>query len=129
MPSVAMTTAETARPDPNPAGTARVDVIGAGLAPADPDPILAQTAYFSVYAAAEPGVMPRVLELFAKRGLVPSGWHSTASAGDRNHANGLAIEIEMRGLGSQTADYIAACLRQIAFVEAVSSSWHTAGRG
>ena len=31
---------------------------------------------FSVHAAAEPGVMPRVLELFAKRGLVPHKWQS-----------------------------------------------------
>ena len=75
-----------------------------------------QTAYFSVHARAEPGVMPRVLELFAKRGLVPSGWRSWVSGADRN---GLTIEIEMRGLGRDITDYIAACLRQIACVEAV----------
>jgi len=34
---------------------------------ADYDPSV--TACFSVHAHAEPGVMPRVLELFAKRGL------------------------------------------------------------
>ena len=38
---------------------------------------------FSVQARAEPGVMPRVLELFAKRGLVPQNWHSTGSVGSR----------------------------------------------
>ena len=37
--------------------------------------------------------MPRVLELFAKRGLVPSNWRSAVSGGDRA---GLTIEIEMR---------------------------------
>ena len=36
------------------------------------DDDLPATACFSVHARAEPGVMPRVLELFAKRGLVPS---------------------------------------------------------
>ena len=34
---------------------------------------------FSVQARAEPGVMPRVVELFAKRGLVPQRWHSAVS--------------------------------------------------
>ena len=79
---------------------------------------LPETAYFSVHAAAEPGVMPRVLELFAKRGLVPSEWRSTCSDADQA---GLSIEIEMCGLGRDTADYIAACLRQITFVQAVSA--------
>ena len=39
---------------------------------------LSETAYFFVHAQAEPGVMPRVLELFAKRGLVPSGYNMAA---------------------------------------------------
>ena len=77
---------------------------------------LFETAYFFVHAQAEPGAMPRVLELFAKRGLVPSGWHSTVSGADRA---GLTIEIQMRGLGREITDYIAACLRQIVSVEAV----------
>lgn len=80
---------------------------------------LLETAYFSVNALAEPGVMPRVLELFAKRGLVPSGWRSALSGADQA---GLAIEIEMQGLGRETADYIALCLQQIACVETVSTS-------
>ena len=54
------------------------------------------TACFSVHAHAEPGVMPRVLELFAKRGLVPSTWHSLRCGTDEGE---LAIEIQMRGLG------------------------------
>jgi hypothetical protein len=77
---------------------------------------LSETAYFSVHAAAEPGVMPRVLEHFAKRGLVPSLWRSALSGADQA---GLTIEIEMRGLGRETTGYIAACLRQIASVEVV----------
>ena len=43
------------------------------------DDHLPATACFSVQARAEPGVMPRVLELFAKRGLVPQRWHSAAA--------------------------------------------------
>ncbi len=87
---------------------------------------LRETAYFSVHAMAEPGVMPRVLELFAKRGLVPSGWRSVLSGADQT---GLAIEIEMRGLGREAADYIAACLKQIASVEAVSTFCRPLGAG
>ena len=71
------------------------------------------TVCFSVQAAAEPGVMPRVLELFAKRGLVPQKWHSTVSGA------ALAIDVQAGGLGRDTADYIAQCMRQIVGVEAV----------
>jgi acetolactate synthase small subunit len=80
---------------------------------------LSETAYFSVHAQAEPGVMPRVLELFAKRGLVPSNWRSAVSGAEQA---GLTIEIEMRGLGREITAYIAACLRQIAAVETVLTS-------
>ena len=48
-------------------------------AAAFPRPDREPTACFSVAAAAEPGVMPRVLELFAKRGLVPTHWCSRVS--------------------------------------------------
>lgn len=86
------------------------------VAAAVADPNFAKTAFFSVHARAEPGVMPRVLELFAKRGLVPSFWHSIVSGNDQAR---LSIEIRMSGLGRDLAEYIAACLRQIASVEAV----------
>jgi hypothetical protein len=74
---------------------------------------LPSTVAFSVQARAEPGVMPRVVELFAKRGLVPQRWHSTVSG------SALTIELQMGGLGRDLADYIARCMRQIAGVEAV----------
>lgn len=74
------------------------------------------TAYFSVHAGAEPGTMPRILEQFAKRGLVPSLWHSAVSGPDRAR---LTIEIEVGGLDDETAQYIAAYLRQIVSVDAV----------
>ena len=80
------------------------------------DDYLPATACFSVHARAEPGVMPRVLELFAKRGLVPSVWQSSTSGDDQAR---LTIDIQMRGLGRETIDYMAACLRQIVFVEVV----------
>ena len=83
---------------------------------------LSVTACFSVHAYADPGVMPRVLELFAKRGLVPSAMHSLTTGTDRSD---LTIDIQMRGLGRDAVDYIAACLRQITFVEVVLTSEKT----
>jgi len=85
---------------------------------------LTETAYFSVHAAAEPGVMPRVLEHFAKRGLVPSSWRSALSGADQAR---LTIEIQIGGLSRETTDYIAACLRQIASVEVVLTSCRSHG--
>jgi acetolactate synthase small subunit len=74
------------------------------------------TACFSVHAAAEPGVMPRVLGLFAKRGLVPTSWHSNAIGRE------LTIDIQVTGMGRDLAQYVAACLRQIADVDVVLTS-------
>lgn len=71
------------------------------------------TACFSVHAEAEPGVMPRVLALFAKRGLVPTSWHSRVNGAE------LTIDLQMKGLDGATASYIAACLRQVVSVMTV----------
>ena len=74
------------------------------------------TVCFSVQARAEPGVMPRVVELFAKRGLVPQKWHSTAAG------PALTIEVQMSGLGPDLTGYIARSMRQIVGVESVLTS-------
>jgi len=66
------------------------------------------TACFSVTAEVEPGVMPRVLELFAKRGLVPSLWHSKVTP-----TGELTIDLQMDGMEATLARQIAANLRQI----------------
>lgn len=76
---------------------------------ADPKPV----AVFSVTAQPSPGVMPRVLELFAKRGLVPTHWQSTVNGAE------LAIDIRMQGMEQSLADYIGRCLRQIHLVDRV----------
>ena len=68
---------------------------------------------FSIRALAEPGIMPRVLELFAKRGLVPQRWNSAAAD------TTLSIDVEMTGLDREGAEYIARCMRQIHGVETV----------
>lgn len=84
-------------------------------AAADGDSAPALVCY-SLQSRAEPGVMPRVVELFAKRGLVPQKWHSTASGPM------LAIEVQIGGLEREVADYIARCMRQIVGVETVLTS-------
>jgi hypothetical protein len=82
---------------------------------ADDDP--ARLAYaFAVQARAEAGVMPRVVELFAKRGLVPHRWHS-AAAGPL-----LTIDVQVGDLDRDLGDYIARCMRQIVGVETVLTS-------
>ena len=71
---------------------------------------------FSIRAAVDPGVMPRVLELFAKRGMVPRRWVS-AVVGDE-----LTIDVEVHGLPPDVAEYVANCLRQVTFVDVVLMS-------
>lgn len=78
-----------------------------------PEPSAAAAAFF-LQASADPGVLPRVLELFAKRGLVPDRLRSTTAAGRR-----LEVEVVVAGLGSETVEYIANCLRQVVGVELV----------
>src|SRR5437016_12011974 len=80
------------------------------------DDDLPATACFSVHARAEPGVMPRVLEIFAKRGLVPRKWQSTV-AGEV-----LTIDVHIAGLDRDLSDYIACCMRQFTGVETVLTS-------
>jgi hypothetical protein len=74
------------------------------------------TICFSIVAEAEPGTMPRVLELFAKRGLVPTVWYSRASAQE------LIIDLQIEGFGGDASAHIAACLRQIPTVHLVLMS-------
>jgi acetolactate synthase small subunit len=71
------------------------------------------SANFTVQARAEPGVMPRVMELFAKRGLMPGFWHSAVSGA------ALSIEIRIAGVERDTVDYIARCIRQVVGVDTV----------
>ena len=71
---------------------------------------------FSILAEREPGVMPRVLELFAKRNLVPDRWVSDLGGPGRRE---LAIDLQVAGLAPETADHIARCLRGLHYVDRV----------
>ena len=93
-------------------------------------PLLAvETHCFAIRADATPGMMSRVLELFAKRNLVPTRWHSdviVAPARDGDHTT-LEIDIQMEGMEAELAAYVARCLRQIYGVDSVLTSTKTAG--
>lgn len=83
-----------------------------------------ETHCFAIRAEATPGMMPRVLELFAKRNLVPTRWHSdviTAPPRDGGETH-LQIDIQMEAIEAELAAYIARCLRQIYGVESVLTS-------
>ncbi len=71
------------------------------------------TACFSLTARAEPGVLPRVLEYFAKRGQTPHRLESRSTGGV------LTIEIRMVDMDQALADYIGRCLREVFAVESV----------
>jgi hypothetical protein len=75
---------------------------------------------FSIRAAAEPGIMPRVMEVFAKRSLVPQRWYADRLGGP--DGDELSIDLQVADLSAETCSFLARCLRQIWGVEAVLTS-------
>jgi hypothetical protein len=73
----------------------------------------ASTVRYCFEADVEPAVLPRALELLAKRGLVPA--RVFAQAID----DALSVEIEVEGLASETADHVGRSLAQIVGVREV----------
>ncbi len=69
---------------------------------------------FALVADADPGTLPRVLELVAKRGLVPDALTS------RLNDDTLAIEMAVVGMARGESDHVANCLRQIPMVAHVT---------
>jgi hypothetical protein len=71
---------------------------------------------FSVVAACNPGVMPRVLEVFVKRGMVPSRWYSLVTG---PLCDELHIDVQAAVMDAPDAERIAASLRQVFGVDTV----------
>ena len=69
---------------------------------------------FSVVAAADPGTLPRVLEQFAMRSLVPQRWHAVLTEGDE-----LSIDAQVTGLDAQRTEVLASKLRALICVRSV----------
>ena len=70
-------------------------------------------AYFAVTANADPGAMPRILELFTLRGLVLD-YCRMDRFGDK-----LSVELVIAGLDPEQAAYIGRCIGEIYLVDAV----------
>lgn len=71
------------------------------------------TACFTVTARSAPGVLPRVLEFFAKRGLVPDRFDA------RCEDEILTVDIRVHGMELELARYIGRCMNQIFEVDRV----------
>lgn len=80
---------------------------------------LPPVACFSIQAGADPSVMPRVLELFAKRGLIPLRWHSDLGG---RRCDELTIDLQVDGLDRGKAELIAHAIRQMVTVTSVLTS-------
>lgn len=65
---------------------------------------------FSVSGMADPGLMPRIMELWAKRGLIPERWHGGRMGPD---GNDVYIDIETSELDHGLARQIAEAMRCI----------------
>jgi hypothetical protein len=78
-----------------------------------PSPETAPAARFYVTGDAAPGFVPRVIELFAKRNIVPDEIHARAVDGRQS------IEIRAPGMEPPLAAYFGRCLREIVTVERV----------
>jgi len=75
----------------------------------------AKTVCFSVRADVHPGTLPRLIERFAQRNLVPSSVQARViGAGDV-----MAVDIHVLGLDRVAADIIAEGMRQMVPVERV----------
>ncbi len=74
---------------------------------------------YSVLARAEVSVMPRGLELFVKRGILPRRCHGVVSGA--GHVE-LEIDLQVDGLDVETAEHIQRCLAQLVHVERVLMS-------
>ena len=77
------------------------------------------TACFSVHAPTDPSVMPRVLEVFTRRGVIPTVWHSALCGSEGEE---IQIDVQVAGLAPETADRLAQCLRQLVSVRCVLTS-------
>jgi hypothetical protein len=78
------------------------------------------TVCFFIQAAADPSSLPRVLELFAKRGLVPQRCHSDLAGEGGESA--MTIDLQIQGLTDQQTAHVSQCLDQMWVVDSVITS-------
>ena len=78
------------------------------------------TFCLAVRAAADPGTLPRLLEVFAKRGLVPAKLFCVATGSDE-----LTVDLQIAGLEPDLGGVIANQLRSQVGIETVLTSVKT----
>ena len=67
-------------------------------------------ARFLVVAKADPGLLPRLLEPFAKLGHVPSRVHASRESGDGSE---MTVDLRISGLAPRAAELIEFGLRRV----------------
>lgn len=74
---------------------------------------------FSVFSAADPSALPRVLEVFSLYDLIPTSCHSARPEPD---ADQLVIDIQVAGLAAGQAEQLARRLQRVITVTQVLRS-------
>jgi acetolactate synthase regulatory subunit len=80
------------------------------------------TFCLTVRTLADPGALPRLLEVFAKRGMVPAKLISVATGSDE-----LTIDLQVDGIDQALGDLIAGQLRSQVGIETVLTSMKSEG--
>lgn len=74
----------------------------------------ADTACFSITALPAPGTLPRLLNAFAQRSLIPERWHGVLTADGE-----LQVDVQVAGMEMDVAELVAAKLRSLIDVRTV----------
>ena len=80
------------------------------------------TYCLTVRTVADPGSLPRLLEVFAKRGMVPSKLFCVATGADE-----LTVDLQVTGIDDELGAVIANQLRSQVGIETVLTSVKTEG--
>ncbi|MBS0241315.1 MAG: hypothetical protein JSS20_04005 [Proteobacteria bacterium] len=68
------------------------------------------SARYLVQGASDPGLLPRLVEPFAKLGTVPSRVHASREAGD---GSDMTVDLRLNGVERRTAELIEVALRRV----------------
>ena len=80
------------------------------------------TFCLTVRTVADPGSLPRLIEVFAKRGMVPSKLFCVATGADE-----LTVDLQVNGIDQAQGDLIANQLRSQVGIETVLTSVKSEG--
>ncbi len=83
------------------------------------DDVLDTTACFSITAVSDPATLPRVLEVFAKRGRTPFQCHATAFGSPQED---LQIDLQFKDMDLPEGEHMARALRGCILVMSVLTS-------